>query len=432
MLRAARFVILLSTMASIVACGGANDASEAAKTRQETHALAPGTWLGELETRHGSLPFNMEFTVENGVWRAAILNGDEWVEVPEVSVASGEVTLAFPHYDSTIRATLGGDGTTMQGVWSKARSGASMAQVPFRARAGEFPRFDPDRDASTQATSRTARDFARRLRIRFADSEDDAVGVFALRDGPGETNLQGTILTTTGDYRYLSGRADAGSFRLSCFDGAHAFLFEATVSEDGGALEGRFESGNWYEVAFRAVPDEHASLEDPLALTTWREDADLGAIVFRDLDGNPVRLTREYLGEGPVLIEVMGTWCPNCNDAGPFLQEIAERYASRGLRVIALAFELSDDFERSRRQVERYMDRHQITYPVLIAGLSDKEKAGAFFPVLDRVRSYPTTIFLDADGYVHGIYTGFSGPATGDAHDRLRTTFERLIEEMLQ
>lgn len=432
MRQTARLIALLTMLVSFVACDSAEDPSEAGQTQQGALAPAQGPWLAELETRHGSLPFNMELVVDEGVWRAAILNGDERVEVPAVSVASGEVTLAFPHYDSTIRATLGADGKTMQGVWSKARSGATTAQVPFRARAGELPRFSPDRVASRQASSRTAPDFARRLRIRFADSEDDAVGVFALRDGPGSTNLQGTILTTTGDYRYLSGRAEAASFLLSCFDGAHAFLFEATVSEDGGALEGRFESGNWYEVAFRAVPDDEASLDDPLALTTWREDADLGAIVFRDLDGSPVRLTREYLGEGPVLIEVMGTWCPNCNDAGPFLQEIYERYGDRGLRVIALAFELSDDFERSRRQVERYMDRHQITYPVLIAGLSDKEKAGAFFPVLDRVRSYPTTIFMDADGHVHGIYTGFSGPATGDAHDRLRATFEQFIEKMLQ
>jgi hypothetical protein len=45
--------------------------------------------------------------------------------------------------------------------------------------------------------------------------------------------------------------------------------------------------------------------------------------------------------------------------------------------------------------------------------------------------AYPTTLFFAADGAVLAIHTGFSGPATGDAHLELRRRFEGLIEKLL-
>ena len=107
------------------------------------------------------------------------------------------------------------------------------------------------------------------------------------------------------------------------------------------------------------------------------------------------------------------------------------KYGKRGLSILGLAFELTGDHSRDAKQVKKYLDRHQATYPVLIAGLADKSKASDSFPVLDRVRSYPTTIFLDQFGTVRGIHTGFTGPATGDEYQKLKTRFETLIEKIL-
>ncbi len=52
-------------------------------------------------------------------------------------------------------------------------------------------------------------------------------------------------------------------------------------------------------------------------------------------------------------------------------------------------------------------------------------------PLIDRVRSFPTVIFLDAEDRVRAIHQGYSGPATGAAHERLRLRFTELIEELL-
>ena len=92
---------------------------------------------------------------------------------------------------------------------------------------------------------------------------------------------------------------------------------------------------------------------------------------------------------------------------------------------------MSSPFETDAAQVRVYRDYHGIEYPLLIAGTTDKEAAGKAFPLIERVKAYPTTIFLDAEGNVHAVYSGFSGPATGEEHTKLRATFEGWIEELL-
>lgn len=96
-----------------------------------------------------------------------------------------------------------------------------------------------------------------------------------------------------------------------------------------------------------------------------------------------------------------------------------------------MAFEMTGDFARDAEQVRIYRDHHGIEYPLLIAGTSDKAEASKAFPLIERVKSFPTTIFMDGDGNVHTVYSGFSGPATGEAYARLQALFENTIEELL-
>ena len=99
---------------------------------------------------------------------------------------------------------------------------------------------------------------------------------------------------------------------------------------------------------------------------------------------------------------------------------------------MGLAFEHTGEFDRDVEMVKRYIKRHNTQYPVLLAGLSDKSTATKQFPLIDKVRSYPTTIFVRADGTVRAVYTGFSGPATGEAYKKLRARYEELVEELLK
>ncbi|MEM1330640.1 MAG: TlpA disulfide reductase family protein [Planctomycetota bacterium] len=266
--------------------------------------------------------------------------------------------------------------------------------------------------------------FSGRWAVDFSTSDDLAVGEFeVLEDG----RASGTFLTTTGDYRRLLGRVEGSNLTLSTFDGAHLFLFKAALQADG-SIAGDFWSGNWYHTAWTATRDPNASLPDAFEMTEWTGEG-LDTLELPDLEGG-TRSLNELISDGPVILDLFGSWCPNCADAADLLAEYQDRYGERGLRIVGLAFEHGDDLERSRERVTTHQRHHGARWPVLIAGSSDKKKASEAFPALDRVRAYPTLVFLE-DGEALAVHTGFSGPATGAAYEGMRLRFERLIEQML-
>ncbi|MCH7780362.1 MAG: TlpA family protein disulfide reductase, partial [Acidobacteria bacterium] len=219
----------------------------------------------------------------------------------------------------------------------------------------------------------------------------------------------------------------------SCFDGGHAFLFHAQLQPDG-TLAGSFWSRDTYHATWtarRASGDADTEMPDPLRMVTLTNRAGRLRFRFPDLDGRPVSLADERFQNKVVLVNLFGSWCPNCNDATAYLVELDERFRERGLSIVGLAFEMTGDFSRDAEQVRVYRDYHGIEYPLLIAGTADKTAASKAFPLIERVKSFPTTIFMDGDGNVHMVYSGFSGPATGEAYTRLQTLFESTIEEIL-
>ena len=387
-----------------------------------------------LHSPGGKLPFFLEISKGGNPRRAWIINGPERIEIPTVASEGRALWLEFDHYDSYISATGIGDGRLpdsnlplqFRGTWQKVTGIHTSARMDFTANcASGTHRFDPLVGKAGGAPS--APPITGRWAVRFSKSGDPAVGIFEAYD---DGIVHGTFLTTLGDYRYLAGRYEHGRLRLSCFDGAHAFLFDAAMSPDG-TLEGEFWSRDSWSEKWTAKRDASAALRDPFKLTQWNESKSLKELRFRDLDGR-LRSPEHADFKGKArIIKVFGSWCPNCHDAAAYMVELDRRYRSRGLSILGLAFEMTGNFKRDARQVRRFIQRHGIEYPILLAGLSDKAAASKAFPVLDRVRSYPTTILLDADGKVHAIHTGFSGPATGEAHQKLRREFESRIETLL-
>ena len=88
--------------------------------------------------------------------------------------------------------------------------------------------------------------------------------------------------------------------------------------------------------------------------------------------------------------------------------------------------------KRDAEQVRKYLKRHKLDHPVLIGGTSSKTEASKAVTIIDKVRSYPTTIFADSTGKIIAIHQGFSGPATGSAYEKLRLKFESTINGVLQ
>jgi len=262
------------------------------------------------------------------------------------------------------------------------------------------------------------------------NSEEDkyvAKGVFK----QGDNKVTGTFRTTTGDYRYLEGIVDGDQLKLSTFDGAHAFLFTATVTDS--TMHGTFYSGNHWQESFTAKRNETYELPDANALTFLNDGYDKVSFSFPDIDGNMVSLDDERFKNKVVLIQIMGTWCPNCLDESKYYADFYKKNKNKDLEIIALTFEYAKTETAAYKNIKRLTETVGIEYPVLLAqyGSSSKRKAQEKLPMLNHVLSYPTTIFIGKNNVVRKIHTGFNGPATGDKYVEFKTEFERFVDELL-
>jgi len=379
--------------------------------------------LVTLNIGQGGLPFVLVLPDTQPASSAYIRNGSEKIEIPKVSEESGRISLDFTHYDCGVELSASGKGD-LTGFWKKRINNSDYAVVNLRAERFDGHRFKP--------ILRVTEDFVKfapaagRWVVKFAADQESAVGVF--RETGGKT-IEGTFLTTTGDYRYLAGSYEYGQLRLSCFDGTHAFLVSANMQKDG-TLKGDFWSGAKFHDTWAAVRDDKASLPDGFTLAHANSGVHLKDLKFSDLKGNPQSPGDPALLGKATIIDIFGSWCPNCHDAGDLLVDLEKKYGPRGFKVIGLAFE-NGDFGRDVRQVKRFLERHHAQYPVLIAGVRDRAKASAALPVIDGLKGYPTFLFVDAEGNIQSVYTGFYGPATGEDHRKMRAQFEAVIENLL-
>lgn len=222
---------------------------------------------------------------------------------------------------------------------------------------------------------------------------------------------------------------DGDSLKLSAFDGAHAFLFTAKVTDS--SMTGIFYSGNHFKEPFVSTRNDGYELPDPDSLTFINEGYDKLAFTFPDFNGKMISLNDEEYYEKVVIVQLMGTWCPNCLDESKFLVNYLNK--NENLKVIGLAFESAKTEEKAFKGIERLKDRIGLSYPILLAqfGSVDKVEAQQKLPMLNHVLSFPTTIFIDKKGAVRKIHTGFNGPATGDKFIEFRKDFNQIVTELL-
>ncbi|MEQ9592104.1 MAG: TlpA disulfide reductase family protein, partial [Cyclobacteriaceae bacterium] len=242
--------------------------------------------------------------------------------------------------------------------------------------------------------------------------------------------LAGTFLTPIGDYRYLEGNVVGNEMMLSTFDGNHSFVFKATKQSDG-TLKGDFWSGKDWHETWTGIPDEDAALPDAESLTFLKEGYETIEFSFPDLEGSKVSPSDDRFENKVLVLQIFGTWCPNCMDETKFLSEWYRNNAEKGVEILGLAYEAKDDFEYASGRVKKMKSKLNVPYDFVIAGNKDKEEAAKTLPMLNHVLSFPTTIFIGKDGNVKRIHTGFSGPGTGVYYEQFVQRFNETIEELL-
>lgn len=399
-----RFFILIISILLFISCG-----TETPKTLQK------GTYRAVLEVQDNEqLPFIFEVKNDSLI---TIFNADEIITVDEITYNNDSVKIQTPVFEGYIIAKIDKNG--LKGSFIK----PSLDRiVPFKAIKNN-ERFSSTKKAKINITGNWETFFSQKT-----DSSYIAKGNFKQTGN----KVTGTFRTTTGDYRYLEGIMNGDSLKLSTFDGAHAFLFTAKATDS--TLNGFFYSGNHWKESFTAKLNNDYKLPNENDLTFIKKGYEYFDFSFPDTRGRVVSLSDPEFNDKVIIIQIMGTWCPNCLDESKFLVKYLKENPHKDLQIIALAFEVAKTREIAYERIKRLKNRVGIEYPVLLAqygNVADKTLAQRKLPMLNHVISYPTTIFMDKNRKVRKIHTGFNGPATGKNYEEFVEEFEVFVSELL-
>lgn len=385
--------------------------------------LKNATWRATLLREDGNqIVFNLGVEQQRGKTVFYVINGEEKMKVDDVRFVKDSLFINMPVFESSFKLKVVAK-DSLSGTWIK-RGTSKDQTMPFTASANQPYRFAAvNGDATEQAGGKWKIDFIR------GDKHEAAIGNFKQNGN----NVTGSILTPSGDYRFLSGIVTGNLLQLSTFDGVHAMVFTARINKgsitEGQTISSKAPVGNWV-----AVKDDNATL--PAEKLTKVKDGQDGTLnfSFKDLDGKTVSINDKRFKNKVVVIQLMGSWCPNCMDETAFMSEYYKKNKQRGVEMIGLAYEYTTDVERSTQSLRKFQKRFDVKYPILIssATVSDPQRTEKTLPQLTDIKVFPTTIIVGKDGKVADIETDFFGPGTGEYNTRYVEKFGKTIDELLK
>jgi thiol-disulfide isomerase/thioredoxin len=410
------YLLLLSIL---ISCS-----DDSVNDKQETKnkvILVEGSWRLEFAlSEHNIAPVNFSLVKKDTSYFVEFSNADEKIIAKEVRVDNDIITIHNPIFNSWLEGDII-NSTTIEGNWYK---DGKDYYIPFTAEhssSSRFPKPANNRLTSSNITGKWEVDFSKNI----PKDHFKSIGQFH-QDGD---YLTGTFMTETGDYRYLEGNMYNDSAFLSCFDGSHLFLFKAVLKND--SLIGTFWSGTHWEEPWVAIRNESFELTNPDSLTYLKDGYSELAFTFPNLNRENVSLKDDKYNGKVVIVNIMGPWCPNCLDETAYLTELYNQNHDKGLEIIALSYDKSNNFDTSKQNILKVKTYYNSGYDFLIAGKADKIASAKSLPMLNHIMSYPTTIFIDRKGSVRKIRTGFYGPGTGSYYIKYTQEINDLIARLL-
>lgn len=379
--------------------------------------LRVGAYTASLQLNQTTqLPIHMRVEKVGKSNTLIISNAEERIELQVQKKIGDTLVLPFPNFDSELRFIVSHK-KYASGYWVNYNKSGNY-RIPFKAN------FGVCQDAGKSPVDLTGR-WETYFSPQTADREA-AVGIFQQKGAV----VTGTVLTETGDYRFLEGRVDGSQFYLSAFDGTHAFLLSG--SYNGTQIDGTFFSGKHYQTPFSAKLNAQFELRHADSLTFLK---DLHARVnfnLKDIQGNAFSFPNKQTEGKVVIIQIMGTWCPNCMDETKYYKELYQKYHDQGLEIISIGYEAAETFEEQAEKIKRLKERHNLDFTFLVGGKANKSLASEHFKMLNEVISFPTSIYIGRDGLVKRIHTGFNGPGTGQYYIEYVEKTNALIESLLK
>jgi len=384
-----------------------------------------GQWRGTLLLNKETgleLPFTFEVSIMNKQIQLVIQNAGERITVDETILTKDSLIFKMPVFDTEFRTRLIGD-TLLTGEWIN-HTKKENNSIAFKAQFSKTSRF-------LFPAEKPSHFYDGKWEVTFSpDTKDSSKAIGLFKHRAGSTVIEGTFLTETGDYRYLEGTEHNGKLYLSCFDGSHAFLF--TAEHNGTEIsKGDFYSGSTWHESWVGKRNEQFELRDAETLTYLKDPNAAITFSFKNTSDETVSLHDPKFKHKVIIIQIMGSWCPNCMDETAYLSRLYKQYHKKGLEIIGLAYERTSDPVKAKNNIQRLKNRFGVEYEVLITGLTGKDKASESLPFLNGIMAFPTTLILDKDHKAVSVYTGFNGPATGKAYESYVFKTEHLIKELL-
>lgn len=375
-----------------------------------------GKYRAEMITMDGSiLPFNFEFLKKSEQLIMKVENGEETLIYDEIRIESDSIKIFMPPFDAII--IVKAEGEYLNGRYLKEESGI---ETQFRAFLSHQPKFNSNTSANINLNGKFKTEFR-------PEKPYPGLGLFTQNGNL----ISGTFKKNSGDTRYLSGIVSGDSIYMSTFDGAHPYLIKAV--KIGDTIKGNLYYQSNSITKFWMVSDDNYELPNKKELTKLKEGYNTIDFSFKNTKGEIINLSDNEFKNKVKVIQIMGTWCPNCLDETQFFLSYLKENKFEDLSFIALSFEAAKTEEKAMKRVQSLIDRFDIPYPILLAqyGSTDTKLASEKLPMLDEIRAYPTTILVDKKGNVKSIYTGFDGPATGKAFKNFTTEFDKEIKKLL-
>ena len=319
-------------------------------SQEKTSILETGNFRGVLKAKDNQeIPFVFKVLNDSLIH---IINGEEIITVTNISYKNDSIRIQTPVFEGYIKAKIHNrkieKGNFINPSFNRI--------VPFTTVNTE-DRFTIANEPKVDVTGKWETIFS-------PDNEKNKYLASVIFEQKGN-KATGTFITTTGDYRFLEGVVDGDSLKLSVYDGIHVFLFKAKATDS--TLNGMFYSGNHWKEPFVAKLNNNYELPIDENITYIKEGYENFDFSFPDSRGKVVSLSDNEFNNNVVLIQIMGSWCPNSLDQTKFLVDYVKENTHENLKVISLDFEIADNRETSYKNIKRLKNEIGITYPVLLA-----------------------------------------------------------------
>ena len=397
-----------SAMVALAVVGSAGN--RGATAAREATALA-GRWDATVVVNGVEVPFLFEIAGDQTTIRGSFFNGDRRITSTAGKVENGVLSLSFDQYAAKLEAT------EQDGALAGEYRRGTRAPYPFKARRAA--------EAATVAIDAPSIDGT--WIVGAKSTKGESAWRFIVKQTGAQVTA--TILRVDGDTGTLSGSYRDGRFVLSHFSGARPLLLEVTPGTDG-TLTLR-QNAKTELVAVRADTARAREIgepTDPALHTSVKDPSEPFRFSFPDLAGKVVSNEDAQFRGKVVLVNISGSWCPNCHDEAPFLAALHRKYRSSGLEVVTLSFEEADQLSNPTR-LRAFIGQYGIGYTVLLAGVPDDAEAKV--PQAVNLNAFPTTFILGRDGRVRAVHTGFPSPGSGAFYTKAERDVTEQIERLL-